>query len=151
MRDATDRRPESGEIADVAGRLDSIRPAVADHFGLELASPEPASYLTYGPGQFYKPHADRGRAGETEALNRAVSVVIFLNDARSPLAFEGGQLIFYDLIDAPRAKGVGLSLEPEAGLLVAFRSEIVHEVAPVVRGTRAVIVTWFHHAARREC
>ncbi|MBZ5556391.1 MAG: 2OG-Fe(II) oxygenase [Acidobacteriia bacterium] len=148
VRNAAEHQASQSLRSAIDARLASVRPAVADHFKLALSAPEPASYLTYGPGQFYRPHADRGRAGEGDAQGRVVSVVIFLNDAHGPaeLSFDGGQLIFYDLIAEPRWKGVGLPLEPEAGLLVAFRSETVHEVAPVTRGTRAVIVTWFHAA-----
>lgn len=148
IRNAVEHQPTRDLAADISARLEALRPAVADHFKVPLSAPEPVSYLTYGPGQFYKPHSDRGRPGEHDAIDRAISVVVFLNDARGPagLAFDGGQLIFYDLIGGARAKGVGLPLEPEAGLLVAFPAEIVHEVAPVTRGTRAVVVTWFHHA-----
>jgi SM-20-related protein len=148
VRNAAEHQPSHSLKSAVDARLESVRPAVARHFNMALSAPEPASCLTYGPGQFYRAHADRGREGEGEAQGRVVSVVVFLNDARGPaeLSFDGGQLIFYDLIAEPRWKGVGLPLEPDAGLLVAFRSEIVHEVAPVTRGTRAVIVTWFHLA-----
>jgi SM-20-related protein len=32
---------------------------------------------------------------------------------------------------------------PEAGLLIAFRSEMLHEVEPVTSGERVTIVSWY--------
>ena len=53
---------------------------------------------------------------------------------------EGGALRLYggDQFDVP------VDIAPEAGMLVAFRSTVLHEVLPVTAGVRDVIVDWFY-------
>jgi predicted 2-oxoglutarate/Fe(II)-dependent dioxygenase YbiX len=72
--------------------------------------------------------------------------VIFLN-ARSSVPAEnrygGGSLKFYALLDGPKWENCPFSLDAEPGLLIAFRSDTVHEVEPVTFGQRFTIVTWF--------
>jgi SM-20-related protein len=77
---------------------------------------------------------------------RQVSAVIFLNsaaEARGPESYSGGALTFYGLIDGPCWRGYGFPLVGEQGLLIAFRSDVLHEVTVVTRGERYSIVTWF--------
>ena len=82
----------------------------------------------------------------TVSRERPVSAVVFLNASSGQPTFDtygGGALTFYGLLDDPRAQGLGLRLEAEEGLLVAFRSEITHAVAPVTHGHRYTAVSWF--------
>ncbi len=71
---------------------------------------------------------------------------MFLNESGAPPvgAYTGGQLILYGLIDDPHWKDVGFPVEPETGLLVAFRSRVVHEVTAVTAGCRLSVVNWFY-------
>jgi SM-20-related protein len=46
-------------------------------------------------------------------------------------------------MDDERARSVGFPLIGEAGLLLAFRPNLVHEVTPVTHGERCTVVTWF--------
>ena len=48
------------------------------------------------------------------------------------------------LMADPRWKSVGLGLSGEEGVLVAFRSELLHEVVPVTHGQRYTLVTWYY-------
>lgn len=76
-----------------------------------------------------------------ETESRRVSVSIFLNDqAEAPEsnAYCGGSLVFSDW-----RKNVEYRLEGEAGKMVAFRSEITHEVVPIIHGERYSIVSWY--------
>ena len=57
--------------------------------------------------------------------------------------FTGGTLGFFGLMDDPRMADREFGLTGQAGLLVAFRPEIVHRIAPVTDGERFTIVTWF--------
>jgi predicted 2-oxoglutarate/Fe(II)-dependent dioxygenase YbiX len=146
MRNATERRAGASAAA-VQALIESARSRLEAHFQLALGACEPMSYVTYGPGQFYRPHVDRGPADRIDdARDRAVSVVLFLNDATTPAdcTFDGGALVFYDLLGDPRARRAGFPLPPKAGMLVAFPSDFLHEVTPVTRGVRAVAVSWFH-------
>jgi SM-20-related protein len=133
-------------VEDLSRRLIAVTSDLERWYGRGLGNREGLQFLSYPAGGFYRAHRDRPRiAGgpADEARGRAVSVVIFLNDASSPDPFEGGALTFYGLIDDERWKGVGLPLTPRTGMLVAFRSETLHEVTTITRGVRRVAVTWF--------
>ena len=125
-----------------------IKPEVEKHFGVQLTGCEKPQFLVYREGDFFVAHRDtnddpRGVEGLKE---RRISVVIFLNrpsDEAVPDSFSGGSLVFYGLIDAPEWKEYGFCLDGEAGLLIAFRSEILHEVTGVTSGERFTIVSWF--------
>ena len=104
--------------------------------------------MFYPQGGFFTPHKDRG-VGDSQ--RRRVTVVIFVNgeyqdekpDAVEIDTYEGGDLVFYNLLKSEKAARVGLSLSGQPGLLVAFDSMVPHEVKPVTRGDRVTIVTWF--------
>jgi predicted 2-oxoglutarate/Fe(II)-dependent dioxygenase YbiX len=135
-------------MAGVSAKLEALRPDLAAHFGADLTGHEGPTILLYQPGGFYEPHVDRSRRDELDIrpVHRRVSVVVFLNAMRvpaGPAEYSGGALTFYGLIDEPAWKSIGFGLEPEAGLLVAFPSDIVHEVTPVIAGDRYTIVDWF--------
>ena len=65
-----------------------------------------------------------------EAARRSVAVVLFLNGD-----FEGGLLRLF--------AGETIEIAPQAGLLVAFPADLLHEVT-VVSGTRDAVVDWFY-------
>ncbi|MFB3062489.1 MAG: 2OG-Fe(II) oxygenase, partial [Candidatus Binatia bacterium] len=58
--------------------------------------------------------------------------------------YQGGDLTFFGLLDIPDSDKFGFALEPELGMLVAFRSNVLHSVSPILSGNRYVIVAWFH-------
>ena len=77
---------------------------------------------------------------------RQVSVVLFLNsesEIPNPDAYAGGSLTLYGLLQEPLWEKYGFSLKGETGLLVAFRSDVFHEVIPVTEGERFTVVSWF--------
>jgi predicted 2-oxoglutarate/Fe(II)-dependent dioxygenase YbiX len=69
--------------------------------------------------------------------------VVFLNGGvpadRQP-EFAGGELCLY-----PEG-AAEVQISPETGLLVAFPSDVLHEVRPVVGGTRDTVIDWFYEA-----
>jgi predicted 2-oxoglutarate/Fe(II)-dependent dioxygenase YbiX len=127
----------------VEGLLLAVRPAVESHFEIRLEGCQPLQFLTYRTGDFYQVHRDS--AHEPEAADfprrRRISAVIHLNATPD---YGGGSLTFYGLMGDVRARSVGFSLEAEAGLLVAFRSDLAHEVTPVSHGERYSIATWYY-------
>jgi SM-20-related protein len=129
VRRAASVEVDPATVEDVEGRLDEQRAALAAFFDLALAGREGAGFLRYGPGGFYRPHRDRGASSSWPgAADRRITVVVFLNAAE----FTGGVL------------RVGQSdIAPEAGTLVAFRSETLHEVTSVHGGVRDTVVDWF--------
>jgi predicted 2-oxoglutarate/Fe(II)-dependent dioxygenase YbiX len=59
------------------------------------------------------------------------------------VGYNGGKLILYGLIPTPDWEHYGFPVTAETGLLIAFRSDIFHEVTPVTAGERFTIVSWF--------
>lgn len=131
-------------------KLSQVLPRLQKHFGLSLQDFQPPQYLHYRTGDFFQPHRDGSSENHPYAPYlevRKVSVVIFLNAyalSPAPNCFGGGELTLYGLIDEPQWQQYGFSLEGEPGLLVAFRSDLLHEVCPVTWGDRYTIVTWFY-------
>lgn len=130
-------------IALVAQRLEAERTAMASHFGITLSNFEEPQFLSYRVGDFFVAHQD----GNTGLINfdsdrtRRISVTIFLNSQSvepEPGTYSGGSLVFSNWRTGSRHKVVG-----EAGMLVAFRSELTHEIRQVTQGERFVVVSWF--------
>ena len=135
-------------MALVQARLQGLRPALESHFNLRLTGCETPQFLIYKKGDFFLPHQDSSAEPEDppHIKARRVSVVIFLNgETEEPgvPSYTGGSLVFYELIDDPRLMRYGLPLVSEPGMLVAFRSDLLHEVEAVAQGERYTIVSWF--------
>ncbi len=136
----------------VESQLRSLKPDLEQHFHRSLAQLQTPQFLSYQVGDFYHPHTDRCDDSHVpEFLRlRQVSVVVFLNDTLrtdtaepQPDRYSGGALTFYGLITDPAWKNYGFELVGEAGLLIAFPSEVMHEVRPVTGGDRYTIASWF--------
>jgi len=129
-------------ISPINQALADLATSLGQHFGLTLGDAEPVSLLRYPSGGYYRPHRDRGA---NAAADRVVSVVVFVNDCDDPGGYEGGALRFYGLLGGGRLADLAIDLAPEAGTLVAFPSDWLHDVAPVTAGERCTLVTWFRH------
>lgn len=139
--------PES--TAMITDRLLAAKAEISGHFERELSGLQKPQFLAYGVGDFFHTHADTSD-DPTEAAyvrDRLVSAVIFVNgetEEREPLGYGGGALSFYGLMDeGAQGEKIGLPLTGEAGMLVAFPSELVHGVLPVTCGERYTIASWF--------
>lgn len=131
-----------------------LRPDLERHFKMPLEwGGEGPDYLIYKPGDFFKPHVDDyedSAAPNSIVLRRRVAVLLFLNShsrEHRENCFGGGLLNLYGLLDEPRWRDCAFGLEPEAGLLVAFPSGLVHEVTPITFGERYAVLTAFHAPA----
>lgn len=125
----------------VNGRLEELRPALARHFGLPLSGFEEPQLLRYRPGCFFTPHRDDGHTG------RQVSASIFLNDQTNGSghgSYSGGSLVFYSLVGGPRTAHFGFPVVGQRGMVIAFRSDVLHEVEKVTAGERYSVVSWFY-------
>ncbi len=128
----------------VRARLYEYRRQLEQHFEITLNDCEEPQFLCYRTGDFFVAHQD----GNTGLLrldsdrSRRVSVSIFLNsesdEAVNTDSFVGGSLVFSDWRSDAKQR-----VRAEAGTLIAFRSELTHEVTPVTTGSRYAIVTWF--------
>ena len=136
-----------GTWRSVREHLRAIRPSLEEHFRIPLSRKcHGPDFLIYHPGGFYRPHRDASEGSPDHIRARRVSVVVFLNPQSqepAPETFGGGGLTFYGLMDGPEWSKCAFTLDPSPGLLVAFRSDTLHEAQPVSFGKRYVIVTWF--------
>ncbi len=127
------------EVRDtITQRFVNLLTVLSEHFGVELTSIEPLSFLRYQPGDHFVLHRDAEKHGAGPQAGRSVSLVLFVNDASE---FEGGELLVCPF-DAPDAIDLAIDLLPKAGRLIAFPSDTPHQVLPVRRGERFSIVTW---------
>jgi len=132
----------------VRGKLLDLRAALGLRFGVGLSDCQGPTYLIYKPGDFFEPHKDESqRPGAPEQVRRRlVSTVLFLSDedeGERPGEYAGGSLGFYGLFKDPRCAQLGIPVKGRAGLLVAFRSDVFHQVTPVTRGERCTVVSWY--------
>jgi len=135
--------PSPETVAYVARRLTAYREKVEEYFKVSLSGCEDPQFLRYQVGDFFVAHQD-GNTGlvrlDTDR-SRRISVSIFLNhqsERPEPNAYCGGSLVFSDWRSDAECR-----LACEAGTLVAFRSEVTHEVIPVTAGERYSIVSWY--------
>jgi SM-20-related protein len=148
VRKTTSFHPSAETVAAIHDKLSLQKSALESHFGLSLTDCEPPQFLLYQPGDFFVRHQD----GNTEQFDfdhlriRRISVVVFLNDScdeEKADTFSGGTLSFYGRDYAAADGPPEFSLSGETGLLIAFSADMVHEVAPVTRGQRFTIISWF--------
>ena len=147
------RRSQSVQVpqptkALVKSLLLSLKPQLESHFRLTLTDCEELQFLRYQQGDFFGLHTDTKTDSNTpeHIKRRKVSIVIFLNDQhRTPAqnSYGGGALVFYGLLRDPRAAKYCFPLVGETGLLIAFLSDTLHEVQPIIWGERYTVVTWF--------
>ena len=153
LRRGTHRRPrirnaslvEPGQqvISLIEARIERCRDLVGASLKRVLGEREGPGFIRYPHGGYYKPHIDCGDDPHwPDAARRAASMVIFLNSSGVSRGgdFDGG---FLRLLTPDEA----IQVIPEAGLLVAFPSDVLHEVTPVQGGTRDTIVDWFYVGA----
>jgi predicted 2-oxoglutarate/Fe(II)-dependent dioxygenase YbiX len=111
-------------------------------------------FLSYGPGNFFRPHRDIGSHDDPASMTaRRWSLVLYLNGHKPEGAlpvFDGGALMLYDTtLGTDDRRRV---IIPRPGLLTLFRSSLLHEVMMVRDGTRYAVVGWIctHLATTRR-
>ena len=134
--------------APVEAGLAALRPRLAEHFAVDLGEHERPQFLAYSKGDFFRAHQDNSRDPALAEFirRRRVSVVLFLSRQTrfpEPGSYCGGELTFFRLPGLAGDEGVRARLWGQPGLLVAFDSGLLHEVAPVTHGFRGSVVTWF--------
>ncbi len=145
VRKTCDVEVEPTIVGEVEQAFEGVRGEVSRFFGTPLSAAEGPGFLRYPPGGFYRAHRDHLENPE-DAFPRRISIVLFLSsEAAGPGdgRCKGGALRLYGVAD-PVDVQVPLDIAPAAGTLVAFPSEVLHEVLPVTAGVRDAIVDWFY-------
>tara|TARA_R110002072_G_scaffold54232_4_gene142395 strand:+ start:1280 stop:1864 length:585 start_codon:yes stop_codon:yes gene_type:complete len=112
-------------LAHVAAQLNS------DYFGFDLTGfAEPLQLTNYHEDRqgAYTWHQDFGASG----ASRKLSIVLQLSD---PNGYEGGEL---QILTSEKPTVV----QKKRGLITVFPAWTLHQVTPVVKGTRQTLVTW---------
>ncbi|MEY2523501.1 MAG: SM-20-related protein [Ilumatobacteraceae bacterium] len=102
-------------------------------------------FMSYEKGSYFRAHRDVANHKNDPARLAAHrwSLLLYLNgrDAGSELpVFDGGAIILYETDPATRNRRV--VIVPEPGMLVLFRSALMHEVAILHDGTRYAVAGW---------
>ena len=141
IRKTTSLHPAAETFSQMHERLLGQKSALDDHFGTTLTDCERPQFLRYEKGDFFVRHQDgNSHQSDFDHLRiRRISIVVFLNHSSvepQENCFSGGALKFYD-------QTATFALMGETGLLVAFKSDIFHEVLPVTSGERFTFVSRF--------
>jgi SM-20-related protein len=116
-------------------KIEGLRQELNQRFFLGLADYE-AHFAVYPAGSYYRKHLDRLRDRD----ERVITCVLYLNFAWDPL--HGGQLRIYDDSNAC------VDIQPEAGIFVCFRSDLIyHEVLPC-QATRYSLTGWLRRQSK---
>lgn len=134
---------------EIYNKMLALKPKLEEHFNVTLDESEKPEVLVYREGDYFKVHKDQDDQPDvkTSTSDRKVSIVIFLNTQTlepQENCYGGGSLNLYGLINRTGWEDKGFPLGGKPGLLLAFRSNILHEVTPVTFGKRFTIVNWFH-------
>lgn len=106
-------------------------------------------FCGYHAGGFFRVHQDRSEDPLDPGIVRArrLSIVCLLNDTTHHdglPSYDGGTLVIH--VPQPDGSRAPRNIRLEAGSVVAFRSDLLHEVRPVRAGVRYSAVGWLHDA-----
>ncbi|HEV2799637.1 MAG TPA: 2OG-Fe(II) oxygenase [Pyrinomonadaceae bacterium] len=147
-RDVKEVKVSKETRALIAERLMTFKPSLEAHFDVQLTGHEKPNFLYYTVGGLYVAHTDSSdEPGCPDVVrNRQLSVIIFLNDqadSDDAEGYQGGSLVVYTPDYGLDSQDPGDRIAGKAGTLVAFRSNVFHEIQPLTSGERFSIITWF--------
>lgn len=136
------RHDESPELAEIIQTLQNI--ILTDHqfqttvFPKNIIKPR---FNCCKDGGSYGKHSDSALMGPGLDVRIDMSMTTFMNNADE---YEGGELCLYD-------KGnLILSHKGNAGDAIVYPTRYIHEVKPVTKGERIVLITWIQSSIRDE-
>ena len=130
----------------------SVGDRMADYFAIHRTEFGSDADYIYGPyfmsyekGSYFRAHRDvaNHKNDPPRLAAHRWSLLLYLNgrDPEDDLPiFEGGALIIYET--EPRLRDRRVVIVPRPGMLVLFRSTLMHEVAIVLEGTRYAVAGW---------
>lgn len=95
-------------------------------------------FSRYDQGMFYGQHTDNAIMGGDDFIRADVSFTLFLSD---PNCYEGGELVI-------EYGGQQQSYKLPQNSLIAYPSSTLHQVQPVTKGSRLVVVGWVRSLIR---
>lgn len=106
-------------------------------------------FMSYEKGSYFRAHRDVANHKDDPPRLAAHrwSLLLYLNGRRATGAlptFDGGALTVYET--DPRLRDRRVVVVPEPGMLLLFRSSLMHEVATVLDGTRYAVAGWMSSA-----
>jgi len=128
--------------ADRAPVLDRLHARMEQALGRRTLARRTLRMRFYSEGEGHRPHSDAYRAGE---LSLRATALLFLQDTEA-----GGETCF------PEARPEPVAVAPRLGRVVLWTSTLpdgaidpagLHEGAPVVRGSKAVLLGFVYEAA----
>lgn len=145
MRACTEHALAPGDALPVAEAFCCVARIV--HHGAPALLDGPR-FCRYRQGGYFRAHRDcsHDSADSHAVRTRRVSLVCLLNDDTP--AFDGGALVLYLPDSGGRFRPVNAPLC--AGSVIAFASELLHEVRPVRQGTRYSAVAWLYDVPQKE-
>jgi predicted 2-oxoglutarate/Fe(II)-dependent dioxygenase YbiX len=102
-------------------------------------------FMSYKKGSYFRAHRDvaNHKNDPPRLAAHRWSLLLYLN-GREPVdglpAFEGGALIIYEV--DPKLRDRRVVVVPHPGMLLLFRSSLMHEVSIVREGTRYAVAGW---------
>ncbi|WP_426700752.1 Fe2+-dependent dioxygenase [Rhodanobacter sp. Col0626] len=98
-----------------------------------------AMFNRYDVGMTYGLHVDAAVMGGLGSSVRSdVAITVFLSDPRS---YDGGELVV-------NANGMECAFKMEAGSVIAYPANSLHQVTPITRGARHAAVIWIQSQIR---
>ncbi len=148
MRACTEHHLSPADAAVVTQAMRAVGAAALTAAGGARARFDGPLFCRYRQGGHFRAHRDRSPdlLDAPAVRSRRISLVCLLNDAdetRGAPAFDGGALVLY-----PEFLPVNAPLR--AGSIIAFSSDLLHEVRPVRLGTRYSAVAWLYDVLTRE-
>lgn len=104
-----------------------------DNFAYNITNVAFTEMFCYREGMFYKPHIDINPNTGHPAHRRKLTVIVQLSDESD---YEGGELLVYNSDLNP------VTLTKSKGSVLVFNSSLIHEVKPILSGTRYVLASW---------
>lgn len=93
----------------------------------------------YGQDMHYGPHVDAPvMGGMGSAVRTDIAITVFLSEPRT---YDGGELVIY-------TSGLGSQFKLDAGSVIAYPANTLHNVNPVTRGTRDAAIIWVQSQVR---
>ena len=148
MRACTEHALAATDAAAVTQAMRAVGAAALTAAGGARARFDGPLFCRYRQGGHFRAHRDRSPDpfDAPAVRSRGISLVCLLNDGddtHGAPAFDGGALVLY-----PEFVPVNAPLR--AGSIIAFASDLLHEVRPVRLGTRYSAVAWLYDVLTRE-